>query len=109
MSCAVREALAPAVRARFQHPKGDGMGVPERTCRGEYRGGTPSVVIRSSGMYGARTKSRQRFLPCGVSAREPARATGNTVGGGGGRRALWAMKAGGAAMRHRARSATMPN
>ena len=29
--------------------------------------------------------------------------------GGGARRAQWAMKAGGAAMRHRARSATMPN
>ena len=67
------------------------------------------MIIRSGGMYAARTIPRQRNLPCGVSAREPVRATGNTVGGGGARRAQWAIQAGGVAMRHRARSATMPN
>ena len=39
------------------------------------------MIIRSGGMYAARTIPRQRNLPCGVSAREPVRATGNTVGG----------------------------
>ena len=57
------------------------MAVPERMCGGECRGGTPSAIIRSDGMYVARTKSRLRFLPCGVSARSPNGATGNTVGG----------------------------
>ena len=39
------------------------------------------MIIRSGGMYAARTIPRERNLPCGVSAREPVRATGNTVGG----------------------------
>ena len=51
------------------------MGVLKRTCRGEYRGGTPSVIIRSGGMYAARAVS------C---------------------RAQWAMKAGEGPVSHRA-------
>ena len=95
----------------------------------------PPCVIRSSDMCGA----RRRRPPCpvgnegGRSRNEaqstkcdnaelrqflrsracPARAKMLSLHlfrpGGGGRRAQWAMKAGEAAMRHRALSATMPN
>ena len=41
----------------------------KNVARGFSRG-HPLIPIRSSGMYGARTKSRQRFLPCTFAARE---------------------------------------
>ena len=85
------------------------MGVEQIPCRGECRGGTPSAVIRSSGMYGARTKRRSRLYLADLPPGRDVVPTGKSVGGGGVRRAQWAMKADEAAMRHRARSATMPN
>ena len=49
------------------------MGVLKRTWRGEYRGGTPSVVICSGGMYGARRRKPPRPVDDegGCSRNEP--------------------------------------
>ena len=73
------------IRRMAKPPIGRGMGVPERTWRGDHQGGTPLILIRSGGMYAARTNGAAvcTLHPCrpGASKVRQARVPGGPAGG----------------------------